>query len=244
VTTRLRAKSLSWYLVQRDDVALTITTEDYLKEIAEAEADGETVISATLVRRLQRSAPAVTMATKRLKRDGYVRVLPGGRLQLTASGRAIADRLRNRHHLIERMLTEIFGMDWYLVHDEAERLEHAVSEDFEKRLQAKLGSKEDCPHGNRVSGDTPVERRKRGWKTLAELEADQPSVVVSVYERERQLLEYLDRLGIRPGAPLRITSRNYDETLTLVVEGRQVSLGSSVAGKVWVSPSAYSPRQS
>lgn len=213
---------------------LTISKEDYLKEIAEAEADGEKVISATLVRRLRITAPAVTTATKRLKRDGYVTVMPDRSLRLTPSGRAIADRLRNRHDLVERMLTEIFGMEWYLVHDEAERLEHAVSEDFEKRLRAKLGTKDVCPHGNRVVADSPGERRRRGWKTLEDLQEGISSIVVSVYERERKLLEHFDRLGIRPGATLVLVERNFDQTLTLNVSGKQVFLGRSVAAKIWV----------
>jgi len=68
--------------------------------------------------------------------------------------------------LIERMLTEIFGMEWYKVHDEAEQLEHAVSADFERRLLEKLGTGEACPHGNRVEGDTPQDRRDRGLRPL------------------------------------------------------------------------------
>src|SRR5262249_21062546 len=112
---------------------ITVSKEDYLKAILEAESEGQEVISATLAHWLSVSAPAVTMALRRLKRDGMVRVLGDGRVQLTASGREIAGRLASRHHLIERMLHEIFGMDWYKVHDEAERLEHAVSADFEAR---------------------------------------------------------------------------------------------------------------
>ena len=113
---------------------ITISKENYLKAIAEAEGEGETVIAATLASWLNVSAPAVTMAIKRLKRDALIRVGRTGELSLTRAGRDIANRLLNRHHLIERMLTEIFGMEWYKVHDEAEQLEHAVSADFERRL--------------------------------------------------------------------------------------------------------------
>ncbi|HXA64502.1 MAG TPA: metal-dependent transcriptional regulator, partial [Bryobacteraceae bacterium] len=106
---------------------ITISKENYLKTIAEAESEGETVIAATLARWLKVSAPAVTMAIRRLKRDDLIRVAGEGQITLTRSGRAIANRLLTRHHLIERMLTEIFGMEWYKVHEEAEQLEHAVS---------------------------------------------------------------------------------------------------------------------
>ncbi|HYA23471.1 MAG TPA: metal-dependent transcriptional regulator, partial [Terriglobales bacterium] len=113
---------------------ITVSKEDYLKAIFEAESEGETVISATLAHRLSVSAPAVTMALRRLRKDGLVRVQPDGHVGLTPAGRKIARKLTLRHHLIERMLAEIFGMEWYKVHDEAERLEHAVSPDFESKL--------------------------------------------------------------------------------------------------------------
>ena len=80
------------------------------------------------------------MAIKRLRRDGLIQVGDEGQITLTAAGREIANRLLNRHHLIERMLTEIFGLEWYKVHDEAEQLEHAVSADFERKLIEKLGT--------------------------------------------------------------------------------------------------------
>ena len=127
---------------------ITVSKEDYLKAILEAESEGETVISATLAHWLSVSPPAVTMALRRLKKDGLVRVQNGGEVSLTAAGRKIARKLTLRHHLIERMLAEMFGMEWYKVHDEAERLEHAVSPDFEAKLLAKLGRGGACPHGN------------------------------------------------------------------------------------------------
>jgi DtxR family Mn-dependent transcriptional regulator len=215
-------------------VRITISKENYLKAVAEAESEGETVIAATLVRWLGVSAPAVTMAIRRLKRDGLIKVAPKGEITLTRQGRAIAEALLNRHHLIERMLTEIFGMEWYKVHDEAEQLEHAVSPDFEKKLQEKLGTGAVCPHGNRVGLDRPRDRRERGWVPLDE--ATGTVQVASVFERDRQLLEYLDRLGIRPGARLSMLARNYDDTVTLKVDRKPVQLGRAAAQKVWVHP--------
>ncbi|MBV6433258.1 MAG: Transcriptional regulator MntR [Bryobacteraceae bacterium] len=215
---------------------ITISKENYLKAIAEAESEGQTVIAATLARWLNVSPPAVTMAIKRLKRDGLIQVAKDGQLSLTGTGRDIASRLLNRHHLIERMLTEIFGMEWYKVHEEAEQLEHAVSSDFERKLIERLGPGGACPHGNFIGLDTPLERRKRGWMPLPDLAVEQDASVVSVFERDRQLLEYFDSLGICPGASLRMMSRNYDDTVTLLIGGRKVQLGQSAAGRVWVEP--------
>lgn len=215
---------------------ITISKENYLKTIAEAESEGEIVIAATLARWLNVSPPAVTMAIRRLKRDGLIDVGGEGQLSLTSSGRGIANRLLQRHHLIERMLTEVFGMEWYKVHDEAEQLEHAVSEDFEHRLLEKLGTGEACPHGNRVEGDTPAHRRRRGWIPLSEVETGCSARVESVFERDRKLLEFCHSLGIHPGAALAVVSRNYDDTLTLDIQGKGVQLGNAVASKVWTQP--------
>jgi DtxR family Mn-dependent transcriptional regulator len=219
-------------------VKITISKENYLKAIAEAESEGEPVIAATLARWLTVSAPAVTMAIKRLKRDGLIRVGRDAQISLTPSGREIANRLLHRHHLIERMLTEIFGMEWYKVHDEAEQLEHAVSADFERRLADRLGTGEACPHGNRVERDTPLDRRNRGWKPLDEMPAQSDATVVSVFERDRRLLEYLNGIGICPGASIRTVASNYDDTLTLRVDGKTVQLGRGAAAKIWVEARA------
>jgi len=224
-------------------VKITISKENYLKAIAEAESEGEPVIAAALARWLNVSAPAVTMAVKRLKRDGLIRVNKDGQVSLTAAGRDIANRLLNRHHLIERMLTEIFGMEWYKVHEEAEQLEHAVSGDFERKLVEKLGAGEACPHGNRVGVDTPADRRRRGLRTLDESAASEAVAVTSVYERDRRLLEYLEGLGVRPGSRVSVESRNADDTLTLRVDGQRVQLGRSAAQKVWIRQAPEAPEK-
>jgi DtxR family transcriptional regulator, Mn-dependent transcriptional regulator len=215
---------------------ITVSKEDYLKAILEAESEGETVISATLAHWLRVSPPAVTMALRRLKKDGFVRVQNDGNVRLTAVGRKIARKLTLRHHLIERMLAEIFGMEWYKVHDEAERLEHAVSPDFEAKLLARLGQGGACPHGNLSELDSPTSRRKRGLVLLSDAEAGKGYVVSGIYERDRKLLEFLELRAIRPGAKLRVVGKNYDQTLTLHTAAGDLSLGSAAAGRVWVLP--------
>jgi DtxR family Mn-dependent transcriptional regulator len=215
-------------------VRITISKENYLKTIAEAEAEGETVKAVTLTRWLHVSAPAVTMAIKRLKRDALIRVADEGQISLTPAGQEIANRLLNRHHLIERMLAEIFGLEWYKVHDEAEQLEHAVSADFESKLIEKLGSAGVCPHGNQVGLDSPRERRRRGLKPLEEARARESVAVVSVFERDRKLLEYLDSAGIRPGVRLDVLSAG--DRLELRSDGHAIRLERPVAAKIWVKP--------
>jgi DtxR family transcriptional regulator, Mn-dependent transcriptional regulator len=222
---------------------ITVSKEDYLKAILEAESEGETVISATLAHRLAVSPPAVTMALRRLKKDGLVRVQANGNVGLTPAGRKIARKLSLRHHLIERMLSEMFGMEWYKVHDEAERLEHAVSPDFEAKLLARLGRGGACPHGNLSEQESPASRRHRGLLLLSQTEADKNYVVSGIYERDRRLLEFLEARGIRPGAHIRVSGRNYDETLTLTTDAGTVALGKSAADRVWVAGERNGPRR-
>lgn len=215
---------------------ITISKENYLKAIAEAESEGEVVIAATVARWLKVSAPAVTMAMRRLKRDKLIEIDEAGIISLAPEGLEIAQRLIRRHHLIERMLTEVFGMEWYLVHDEAEQLEHAVSEEFERKLIEKLGDSEECPHGNRIGLDSPKERRMQGWLPLSESAAGEEVQVQCAFERDRELLEYLNSLGIRPGAIARMVATNVDRTITLEIDGRQIHLGETAAAKVWAAP--------
>ena len=216
---------------------ITVSKEDYLKAVAEAEAEGETVIAATLAHWLSVTRPAVTFALKRLSKDKLVTVKSNGHIHLTAQGRQIAERTILRHHLIERMLSEIFGMPWYEVHDEAERLEHAVSPAFEKKLIEKLGHKDTCPHGNGLAFRSVSDRRKKGLCLLSEAATGSEYRVASVYERDRKLLEFFDKEGIRPGARLGVKTRNYDGTISLSVGKRQIRLGTPAAEKIWVAQS-------
>jgi DtxR family Mn-dependent transcriptional regulator len=217
---------------------ITVSKEDYLKAILEAESEGESVISATLAHWLKVSPPAVTMALRRLKKDGLVRVQADGQVRLSPAGRKIARRLSLRHHLIERMLSEVFGMEWYKVHDEAERLEHAVSPDFEARLLSKLGQKGACPHGNLSERESPDSRRRRGLLLMSEAETGKHYLVSSIYERDRKLLEFLETRGIRPGVKLDLLERNYDQTLSVRTAKGAVILGRVSAEKVWLTPVA------
>ena len=221
---------------------ITISKENYLKAIFEAESEGEHVISAMLAHRLAVSPPAVTMAIKRLKSDGMVSVRAEGRIELTPPGRQVALRTMMRHHLIERMLAEIFGMDWFEVHDEAERLEHVVSAQFEAKLLERLGPADLCPHGNSVVPERPEARRKRGFRLLAEGELGKSYRISSVYERDSALLRFLDERGIKPGAKVTVLERNYDQTLMVMANRRKIPIGKPAAEKVWVTLAGQSEK--
>lgn len=219
---------------------LTISKEDYLKAIAEAESEEGTVIAATIARWLSVTPPAVALALRRLRRDKLVEVDRKGHIALSRSGREVSDKLRFRHHLVERMLHEMLGMEWYKVHDEAERLEHSISDDMERKLIEKLGTNHACPHGNQIN-KSAAERHNLGFRLLWEADPGSSVMVESMYERDRQLLEYFDGLGIRPGVELTVLSRNYDGTLAFRLGKNSLNLGESAARRVWVS---YISRQS
>ena len=214
--------------------AISVSKEDYLKAVLEAESEGQTVISATLAHWLGVSPPAVSMAVRRLKRDGYVEVKTDGVVRLTPKGKQTAHKTALRHHLIERMLSEIFGMPWYEVHDEAERLEHAVSPAFEARLLEKLGEQGMCPHGNAVLPENPAKRAKRGLRALSESDEDAEYTVASLYERDPKLLRFLNETGIEPGGIVKVIKKNYDQTLAIETPAGSFTLGAPAAEKVWV----------
>jgi len=217
--------------------SLHTSKENYLKAILEAEAEGNQVIAALLAHWLEVSAPAVTMALKRLKRDGLVEVGGDGIVRLTGEGREIAYRTALRHHLIERMLSEIFGMEWHEIHEEAERLEHAVSPAFEAKLKEKLGEAGACPHGNSVLAESPAQHKARGETPLSEAIEGRRYTVASLQERDHKLLQLLHKAGIGPGKSLRVISQNYDQTVSIELSAGQSVLGRPAAGAVWLRPS-------
>jgi len=214
-------------------VKLTISKEDYLKAIGEAEAEEGSVMAATIARWLSVTPPAVALALRRLRRDRLVEVDRKGHIALTKAGREISDKSRFRHHLVERMLHEMLGMKWYKVHDEAERLEHSISDDVERKLIEKLGTNHTCPHGNQIN-KSAAESHKLGLHLLWEAAPGSSVRIESMYERDRQLLEYFDGLGIRPWVDLRVLNRYYDGTLTLRLGKNSLNLGETAARKVWV----------
>jgi DtxR family Mn-dependent transcriptional regulator len=214
--------------------SISVSKEDYLKAVLEAESEGQTVIAATLAHWLSVSPPAVSMALRRLKRDGYVDVKTDGVIRLTVKGKETAYRTALRHHLIERMLSEMFGMPWYEVHDEAERLEHAVSPAFEARLLEKLGEKGTCPHGNSVLPETPAQRLRHGLQLLSSAKEQAEYTVCSLYERDPRLLRFLHQVGIEPNGDVRVDKRNYDQTVAIETAKGSFTIGAPAADKVWV----------
>ncbi|HEY7678469.1 MAG TPA: metal-dependent transcriptional regulator [Candidatus Methylomirabilis sp.] len=216
--------------------AATTSVENYLKAIYHQGQGGRGVIAARLAEALKVSPPAVTSAVRRLARKGYVTVDRNKVIGLTADGLEVARHLICRHRLVERLLMDVLGMEWYRVHQEAEKLEHAISPDVEARLMKVFGDRRVCPHGSSFIPEGVEARRRRGERLLADAPVDRPLQVAEVDDEDPAFLEYLDGLRIIPGVRLQVRERLYDGTLRLQVDGRTVHLGKDSAGRVWMRP--------
>jgi DtxR family Mn-dependent transcriptional regulator len=213
----------------------SVSQEDYLKAIWELLEEGQPPISARIAEELGVTPPAVTAALKRMKRDDLVSAARDGRIDLTRKGRAVAEHMALRHQLAELLLTDVIGLPWSKAHDEAERLEHAISPEVEALLLKRFAGKKACPHGLPLRGGS-AQLRKQGAVMLSDLGAKDRAEVVCVYEKDPQFLEFLDELKLHPGARLSVAKREYDETLTLQVAGRTLHLGKPATSRIWVRP--------
>lgn len=215
----------------------SVSQEDYLKAVWEMLEGEQTPISARLAEELAVTPPAVTAAIKRMTRDGLVRVERSGRIDLTRKGRQVAERMALRHQLAEMLLTDVIGLSWAKAHDEAERLEHAISPEVEALLLKRFSEKKSCPHGVPIRGGI-AQLRKQGAVPLSDLRARDEAEVVCVYEKDEKFLEFLDNLRLRPGAVVNVQKKEYDETMTLRAAGRTIHLGKPATSRIWVRPSA------
>jgi DtxR family Mn-dependent transcriptional regulator len=211
----------------------SVSQEDYLKAIWEMLEEDQTPISARLAEELNVTPPAVTAALKRMTRDGHVRIDRNGGIDLTRSGRQIAERLAVRHQLAEMLLTEVIGLPWAKAHDEAERLEHAISPEVESLLMKRFGDKKSCPHGVPLRGGI-AKLRQQGAVLLSDLRANDKAQILCVYEKDGQFLQFLEDLGLRPETEVEVKKREYDETMTLRAGGRTMHLGKPATSRIWV----------
>src|SRR5262245_61931695 len=133
----------------------TPAIQDYLGAIYDLAGSEKPVIGARLARYMHLSAPSITEAVRRMQKEGYVRLDNRKEIRLTDRGLSIAETMARRHRLLERWLTDVLGLDWARAHDEAHRLEHALSPLVEERLAETLGMPSTCPHGYPIPGMPP-----------------------------------------------------------------------------------------
>ncbi|MBZ5527965.1 MAG: metal-dependent transcriptional regulator [Acidobacteriia bacterium] len=211
----------------------SVSQEDYLKAIWEMLEEEQTPISARLAEELKVTPPAVTAALKRMTRDGFLRVERSGRIDLTRKGRQVAERLALRHQLAEMLLTEVIGLSWARAHDEAERMEHAISDEVEALLLKRFSGHTACPHGLPLRGGY-ARLRKQGAVLLADLAAGESAEIVCVHEKDGKFLEFMDGLQLRPATRIEVRKREYDETMTLRAAGHTIHLGKPATSRIWV----------
>lgn len=182
----------------------------YLEAIYYIRAEGEVVRSARLADWLSVSRPTVTVALRRMIRDGMVRLTGLKEIQLTRRGLVAAEAIVRRHRIMERWLSDGLGLDWVTADLEAERLEHAISEVVEKKLYEALGRPTTCPHGNPIPGHSTLRVDERRLSTLKPGEVATVTRISEVAQREAPpLLQYLHERGLHPGR--RITVVAVDE---------------------------------
>ena len=206
--------------------------EEYLQAIYTLADENGHVVSARLAEFLGFSAPAVSEMVHRLERDGLVTLDDRKEVHLTAAGKTQADSIVRRHRLAERFLVQILGFEWWKTHEEAERLEHAMSPEMEARMVAVLGDPQTCPHGNPMPGVRPVPTRP--LEKLAVGEKAQVLRIPDQFEHEAGFLEYLDTQGVKPGVALEMIERG-QAVLRVSVDGSVRSLRPDCGQKVWMA---------
>jgi DtxR family transcriptional regulator, Mn-dependent transcriptional regulator len=215
----------------------TVAEEEYLQTMFWLEEAGLPITGANIARAMQLAPPTVHEMIGRLESDGYVSRAEDKRLSFTEQGRAEAQAIVRRHRLIERFLTDMLGVPWDEVHEEAERLEHAMSPVLEERMLAAIGDAKTCPHGHPI-----VEGAREQGALLADVEPG-ASVHVLRFENEaEELLHYLKDTGLHPGLDGTLESQKDEEVVMTSEEGRHV-ISRSVAETVSVrADPAPSPR--
>jgi DtxR family transcriptional regulator, iron-dependent repressor len=212
----------------------------YLEAIYYMEAEGEPVRSARLADWLSVSRPTVTVALRRMTRDGMVRLNGRKEIELTERGRQAAAAIVRRHRIMERWLTDALGLDWVTADEEAARLEHAVSDVVERRLWEALGRPTSCPHGNPIPGYADLREDEVRLSRLGDGATAAVSRISEVAEREAPaLLRYLLERRLVPGTQLEVLEVDpVGRTLRVRAADREITLSHETAGKVWVQPEA------
>jgi DtxR family transcriptional regulator, iron-dependent repressor len=223
----------------------TPAIQDYLGAIYDLAGGEKPVIGARLARYMHLSAPSITEALRRMQKDGYVRLDGKKEIRLTTKGLGMAETMARRHRLLERWLTDVLGLDWAKAHDEAHRLEHALSPVVEEKLAELLGMPSTCPHGNPIPGMPAPEAHHPIPLSLAK--TGQALVVDRITEEaeaDRQLLRFLWDTGVRPGSRLLVGEvAPYAGTITVMLDNRSVTMGLIAAHKIWVYDPADDPER-
>lgn len=205
---------------QNDGVSdLIDTTEMYLRTVFELQEEGIVPLRARIAERLHQSGPTVSQTVARMERDGLLTVEGDRHLELTEEGLRLATRVMRKHRLAERLLTDVIGLDWELVHAEACRWEHVISETVERRLVELLGHPTESPYGNPIPGLDELGEANHHQGFMHEVEpldqvatsADQVRVLVrrisEPIQTDESLMAALRRVGALPDKVVTVAAR-------------------------------------
>lgn len=221
------------------------TTEMYLRIIYELVEEGIKPLRARIADRLHQSGPTVSQTIARMQRDGLVKVKGNRHLQLTPEGRRQATRVMRKHRLAERMLVDVIGLDWELVHIEACRWEHVMSEAVERRLVEILDDPLVSPFGNPIPGLDELGHDSgsadRGAKTLRDLAAPERSVVrvlriAEEIQQDERIMAALRRIGALPDQTVAVQLT--DEGVLIGSGGETAEIELHAADYIHVRPGA------
>ena len=206
----------------------TVAEQEYLETMFWLEEAGLPMTGANISRAMQLSPPTVHEMVGRLVDDGYVARNPNKSLAFTESGREHASHIVRRHRMIERFLTDVLGIPWDEVHEEAERIEHAMSPVLEERMRAAIGDATTCPHGHPI-----VEGIREQGSLLADVAVGADVTVLRFENEAEELLHYLRAAGLEPGLEGKLESSNPD-SVTIVSPTGSHEVSRSVAETVSV----------
>jgi len=207
----------------------TVAEEEYLQTLYWLQEARLPMTGANVARAMQLSAPTVHEMIGRLERDGYITRAHDKAISFTDSGLDHAEGVVRRHRLIERFLTDVLGIPWDEVHEEAERLEHAMSPVLEERMLAAIGDAKTCPHGHPIASGSRID-----GVPLADVQ-EGASVTILRFENEAEdLLHYLMDAGLEPGMKGRLTLSSDEDVVVTAASGEEVSVTFSVAETVSV----------
>jgi DtxR family transcriptional regulator, Mn-dependent transcriptional regulator len=215
---------------------LTISIQDYLKSIYELTENGQSASTNALARKLNISAPSVTGMVQKLAsaKPALVEYQKHQGVTLTKEGKKAALEVIRHHRLLEAWLVQTLGYSWDEVHEEAERLEHVISEDFEQRIAAAMGHPVRDPHGEPIP-TADLKMPLDDSMPLSALRPDQTATIQRVEASDPKLLRHLEQLGLIPGVKIEVQEYSpFDHNLTIKLKRKPLVLGLSITSKIFV----------
>lgn len=230
-------------VIKQGNAVSTSTVENYVKQLymEERANAGEWILMGRLATAMGVVPGTATAMVKTLSKSGLVEYQPRGGVRLTSQGQQLALDVLRRHRLIELFLVNVLGLDWSLVHNEAEALEHAISDRVLERIDALLGHPKTDPHGDPIPTSKGHVEEPHGT-SLADCRVETPQRVVRVLDQSPQFLQFVERQGLMPGSKVMVENREpAAEALRIsTAENSDVSLGLAAAAKILVEPSRRS----